>query len=337
MAKKCCIKKARKKVDLRRWINKSLPALVDRLERAEGDVVGRNIDVGLNLAGQLAIYEVLDDLLAALFPGFRAHSAVSQKDLNIFIGDRLRHVAHGLAEQIEKAFRYRCRLEKCALGNCADRAAEATVALIGQLHEIRGVLLTDIEAAYLGDPAAKSLDEILMAYPCIEAIATYRIAHALYAQDVPLIPRVMTERAHHHTGIDIHPGATIGPGFFIDHGTGVVIGETCTIGRWVKIYQGVTLGALSFPVDAKGNPIKGIKRHPDIGDNVTIYAGATILGGETVIGAGSVIGGNVWLTHSVPPGSKVTNVQPAPIVKNSVGKKDRLLGEVKKTVRRRKK
>jgi serine O-acetyltransferase len=158
--------------------------------------------------------------------------------------------------------------------------------------------------------------EVVMSYPCVQAIVTHRIAHLLYRNSVPLVPRIMSERAHSLTGIDIHPGARIGPGFFIDHGTGVVIGETCVIGCNVKLYQGVTLGALSFPKDEHGHPIKGIKRHPEVGDNVVIYAGATILGGDTVIGAGSEIGGNVWLTHSVPPGSHVYNQQPKPIIRS---------------------
>jgi serine O-acetyltransferase len=158
--------------------------------------------------------------------------------------------------------------------------------------------------------------EIVMSYPGLYAITVHRIAHALYQQGVHLIPRVMSEHAHSKTGIDIHPGATIGPGFFIDHGTGVVIGETCTIGRRVKLYQGVTLGALSFAKDDTGALVKGVKRHPDVQDNVVIYAGATILGGETVIGRDSVIGGNVWLIHSVPPGSKVYNQTPSPMIKS---------------------
>jgi len=166
------------------------------------------------------------------------------------------------------------------------------------------MLYNDIKAAFDGDPAAKYIDEIILSYPCVEAIATYRIAHLLYELDVPIIPRIMSERAHSRTGIDIHPGATIGPRFFIDHGTGVVIGETCRIGANVKIYQGVTLGALS-PFDVAGKPRKGQKRHPDIEDDVIIYANATILGGKTVIGKGAIIGGNTWITRSVLPEANV--------------------------------
>lgn len=182
-----------------------------------------------------------------------------------------------------------------------------TAMMISRLPEVKRVLMTDIEAAYEGDPAAKSTDEIILAYPAFTAISAYRIAHELYIMGVPLIPRIITEYAHRLTGTDIHPGATIGEYFFIDHATGVVIGETATIGRHVKLYQHVTIGAKSFAVAPDGSLVKGIKRHPDIGDNVVIYAGATILGGDTVIGDNCVIGGNVWLTHSVEAGRVVVN------------------------------
>ncbi|MBR6115814.1 MAG: serine acetyltransferase [Oscillospiraceae bacterium] len=174
-----------------------------------------------------------------------------------------------------------------------------------QLPEVKATLATDLHAAYDGDPAARSTVEIMLAYPAFEAISIYRMAHILYGMKVPMLPRMMTEYAHQITGIDIHPGAKIGNYFFIDHGTGVVIGETTTIGDHVKLYQGVTLGAKSFELDENGNPVKGIKRHPDIGSNVVIYAHATILGGDTQIGDNCVIGGNVWLTHSVEAGRKV--------------------------------
>ncbi|MBQ6673970.1 MAG: serine acetyltransferase, partial [Spirochaetia bacterium] len=188
------------------------------------------------------------------------------------------------------------------------RAAQVMEALFKALPQIRATLITDIEAAKKGDPAAESLDEIVFSYPFLEAIATHRIAHELYKENVPIIPRMMSERAHSRTGIDIHPGATIGESFFIDHGTGVVIGETTTIGNRVKIYQGVTLGALS-PFDSQGAPLIGKKRHPDIQDDVIIYANATILGGNTVIGKGSIIGGNTWITKSVPPNSLIYNTK----------------------------
>ena len=187
-----------------------------------------------------------------------------------------------------------------------EQAAAAAMEVIDALPGILRVLKTDIRAGYEGDPAATATDEIILTYPAFKAIAIYRVAHTLYRMGIPLIPRIMTEYAHRITGIDIHPGATIGPYFFIDHGTGVVIGETTTIGEHVKLYQHVTLGAKSFQIQADGSLVKGIKRHPDIGNRVVIYAGATILGGDTVIGDDCVIGGNVWLTHSVPAGVTIT-------------------------------
>lgn len=184
-------------------------------------------------------------------------------------------------------------------------AREITRTILDNLDGVREILETDIQAAYDGDPAAKDKTEIMLAYPGFEAVSIFRIAHMLYTMDIPYIPRIMTELAHSHTGIDIHPGAKIGRYFFIDHGTGVVIGETTVIGDHVKLYQGVTLGAKSFPVGEDGNPVKGIDRHPKIGNNVVIYSGATILGGDTHIGDNSTIGGNVWLTHSVPANSTI--------------------------------
>ena len=183
--------------------------------------------------------------------------------------------------------------------------ASAILRFLQDLPEVKACLETDIRAAYDGDPAALSYEEIMLAYPAFEAISIYRLAHRLYVLGIPTLPRMMTEYAHQITGIDIHPGATIGRYFFIDHGTGVVVGETTTIGDHVKLYQGVTLGAKSFELDADSNPVKGIKRHPDLGSRVVVYAGATILGGDTRIGDDCVIGGNVWLTHSVEAGRTV--------------------------------
>ena len=196
-------------------------------------------------------------------------------------------------------------LELCLRQVEAANPLSTIEALLLKLPELRRQLGTDLEAAYRGDPAAVSLDEVLLCYPAFRAIATYRLAHILYQQGVPLLPRIMAECAHRRTGIDIHPGATIGDYFFIDHGTGVVIGETATIGHDVKLYQHVTIGAKSFEIGPDGAPTKGVKRHPDIGNRVVIYAGATILGGDTVIGDDCTIGGSVWLTHSVPAGTLV--------------------------------
>ena len=211
--------------------------------------------------------------------------------------------------------------EKCEdCNDCPERAEAAVTYLVDHLPDIQEILQRDILAAYEGDPAARSTMEVVMSYPGVYAIIVHRIAHLLYEQDVPLIPRIMSEYAHSQTGIDLHPGAKIGPGFFMDHGTGVVIGETCLIGKNVKLYQGVTLGAMSFEKDEHGRLIKGVKRHPNVGDNVVIYSGATILGGKTTIGAGAEIGGNVWLTHSVPEGAKVYNRQPLPLIREAGGK-----------------
>lgn len=218
-----------------------------------------------------------------------------------------------IAELLVNACELKMKSADCC--RCKQQARRLTIQFMNQLPKIASVLDTDIVAAYNGDPAALSHEEILLAYPGFEAVSIYRLAHEIYLLHVPLLPRVMTELAHGRTGIDIHPGATIGEYFFIDHGTGVVIGETCTIGDHVKLYQGVTLGARSFELDSSGNPVKGVKRHPDIEDNVVIYAGATILGGDTRIGHDSTIGGNTWLTHSVPPNSIVYNAAPSPIVK----------------------
>ncbi len=271
----------------------------------------------LGFAGREAIYKVLDQLMTILFPGCHGHEYIPASDIRDFCRDQLRGAAMTLRKQVERAHHFFCdNASGDVCHPCAAKAEAAVRALIEALPEIKDTLERDIQAAFDGDPAAQSAMEVVMSYPCVQAIVTHRIAHLLYRNSVPLVPRIMSERAHSLTGIDIHPGARIGPGFFIDHGTGVVIGETCVIGCNVKLYQGVTLGALSFPKDEHGHPIKGIKRHPEVGDNVVIYAGATILGGDTVIGAGSEIGGNVWLTHSVPPGSHVYNQQPKPIIRS---------------------
>ncbi|MCL2184050.1 MAG: serine acetyltransferase [Chitinispirillia bacterium] len=293
-------------MDLTKWMNERLPQIVDRLEKDLSAGPEAKSDDGLDLAGRNEIYEVLDDILAVLFPGYYSRDKVGKADTNFFIADMLRHISFRLVKHIREVLRYRCLKDKCDDCSCEEKAREALVSLIESLPEIRATLLQDISAAEAGDPAAQFLDEIILSYPCVEAIATHRVAHRLYALGVPIIPRILSERAHSRTGIDIHPGAQIGPGFFIDHGTGVVIGETCSIGRNVKVYQGVTLGATS-PFDKDGKPRTGQKRHPDIEDDVIIYANATILGGSTVIGKGAVIGGNTWITKSVPPGECVYN------------------------------
>lgn len=259
-----------------------------------------------NLPSPHEVIDVLGDMLKICFPGYRGEISPRRSDMSGFVGTLVGSIDDRLSRQIEKALRFDCRLKECDAGGCEEMSRECSLKLLESIPDIRKVLKQDVQAAYDGDPAATTLEEILVCYPFIEAITTHRIAHELYELDIPLLPRIMSEWAHGRTGIDIHPGARIGRGFFIDHGTGVVIGETTEIGDHVKIYQGVTLGALSFPKDAAGRVVKGGKRHPTIEDHVTIYAGATILGGETVVGKGSVIGANVWLTSSVPANSLVT-------------------------------
>jgi serine O-acetyltransferase len=272
----------------------------------------------LNQTSKDSIIKVLHDLRSLILPGIYETEELDYSNLLNVTDSRFRMAAIELCHIIENVLMEHCRYEGCGrpeCNECKTDAEEFAVKIMKQMPDIRRTLETDIEAAYEGDPAAKSFEEIILSYPSFEAISIYRIAHAINGFDIPLIPRIMTEYAHERTGIDIHPNATIGQKFFIDHGTGVVVGETCTIGKNVKVYQGVTLGAKSFPVDKNGKPIKNIKRHPDIGDNVVIYAGATILGGNTQIGKNSIVGGNVWLTHSVPENTTVFNAQPSPILK----------------------
>jgi serine O-acetyltransferase len=292
--------------DFARWMDARLPKVARELEQGVRAGHQFTADDGLDFAGRHDIYEILDDVLAALFPGSFSRERVSGENVNFFLTDLLRHISFKLDRHLRSVFNYRCKKDNCDNCDCDRRSGEALMHLIESLPEIRGLLMLDIEAAFEGDPAARFRDEIMLSYPCIEAIATHRIAHLLYELEVPIIPRIMAERAHSRTGIDIHPGARIGSRFFIDHGTGVVIGETCRIGNNVKIYQGVTLGALS-PFDKEGKARRQQKRHPDIEDDVIIYANATILGGRTVIGRGAVIGGNTWITESVPAGAHVFN------------------------------
>ena len=288
-----------------RLTNKKIQSLVSDIARTYQDDSGINfIDVS-NLPVRDKILEVLELLTEILFPGYTGRRKVTQSNVNFIVIDILYHVYTELTEQIERAYKYQCRMQNCDTDDCRKMAENAALHLLSQLPKIRELLKGDVGAAFDGDPAAKSYEEIVISYPCIIAIATYRIAHELYVEQVPLIPRIMSECAHSKTGIDIHPGAKIGNNFFIDHGTGVVIGETTIIGDNVKIYQGTTLGAMSFPKDKRGKIIKGGKRHPTIEDNVTIYAEATILG-DIVIGKNSVIGGNVWIKESVPSGVTVS-------------------------------
>ena len=260
-----------------------------------------------SLAEVIRMTEALQELL---FPGYAGAQGLTDAALALHVEARLAWIHETLTEQISRAINHGQRLED-ACPVTERQAVECAEEFLSQLPAMREVLASDVKAAYDGDPAAGCYDEIIFSYPGLYAIMVYRLAHELFRLDVPLIPRIMTEHAHQRTGIDIHPGTQIGPSFFIDHGTGVVIGGTAVIGRGVKIYQGVTLGAFSFDKDAAGQLIRNTKRHPTIEDDVIIYAGATILGGDTTIGRGSVIGGNVWLTHSVPPGTRVLQESPS--------------------------
>lgn len=259
---------------------------------------------GLPFPSGATLKEIVDLTRAILFPGYFGNSFLDSNTLKYHIGVNVEHLHALLMDQVLAGLcfdGYACPKDlECKRGKAKEIASE----FICQLPQMRAVLMTDVVAAYNGDPAAKSFGEIILCYPTIKAVSNHRIAHALLKLGVPLIPRMISELAHSETGIDIHPGATIGEYFAIDHGTGVVIGETAIIGNHVKLYQGVTLGAKSFPLDADGNPIKDLPRHPIVEDNVVIYCNATVLGRITV-GEGATIGGNVWVTSDVPKGETV--------------------------------
>lgn len=267
--------------------------IVQNLMTSYREVGGINhVDCG-NLPSKNAIASLCGDLLQLMFPGFFSDEAVSSDEIELLTNELIASIRERLTGEVRRSLRL-----KNGNGDNREAANSLVCRFLGRLPAVRAVLRTDLEAAFEGDPAAQSFEEVILAYPGLEAIATQRMAHILYAEGVPLIPRMMTEWAHGRTGIDIHPGAKIGSYFFIDHGTGVVIGETCEIGERVKLYQGVGLVARSL---AAGQQLKGTKRHPTIEDNVTIYAGATIVGGDTVIGRNSTIGANVFIMESVPP------------------------------------
>ncbi|MDR2123689.1 MAG: serine acetyltransferase [Desulfovibrio sp.] len=250
--------------------------------------------------------EIMSRLRAALFPGFFGNTRVSRHSLQFHMAANLDSIFTLLSEQIRRGVCFTCAETKSMRAHCGSEAEEKAAAFLKALPGIRDMLAGDVNAAYAGDPAAKTPGETIFCYPSVTAVTNHRIAHALHTLGVPLIPRIISETAHSATGIDIHPGASIGERFFIDHGTGVVIGETCIIGSGCRLYQGVTLGSVSFDKDEDGVLIKGLPRHPILEDDVTVYAGATVLGRVT-LGKGSVIGGNVWLTRSVPPGSFIKN------------------------------
>jgi len=261
-----------------------------------------------------SVIDIVKRVCRILYPGYFVHSRLEEFNLSYYLGQEATGLFEVLAEQVSVALRHDCIRHNLPCIRCEEGGQEITVDFMSKLAGLRAILATDVRAAYDGDPAAKSYDEVIFSYPGLFAISVYRMAHELWEQGVPFIPRIMTEYAHSMTGIDIHPGAHIRESFFIDHGTGVVIGETTEIGKGVRLYQGVTLGSVSLPKDA-GELLRHKKRHPTIEDEVIIYAGATILGGETVIGARSVIGGNVWLTESVPPDTRVFLKKPELIFK----------------------
>ena len=280
--------------------NPDLHAVIEAL--AEASTALTEMPMGRReFPSRTAVATLVEDLRALLFPGYFGPSELKGDTLRYHLGARLDAVLHNLRDQIQRGL----MATDPACDHCEAQALDLAQAFLGRLPKVRHLLATDVAAGFEGDPAATSPEEVLFCYPGLLAITSQRLAHELLRLGVPLLPRMITEHAHSLTGIDIHPGAQIGERFFIDHGTGVVIGETCVIGRNVRLYQGVTLGAKSFPLDAEGHPIKGVPRHPVVEDDVIIYSNATILGRIT-LGKGSAIGGNVWLTRSVAPGSIIT-------------------------------
>jgi serine O-acetyltransferase len=293
---------------------KQLPHIVENIVESCYDETCFNHVQAELIPSHDSVVEIVDRLRGVLFPGYFGQKNIHPSNLHYHVGQALDALAETLSTQITRSLRHECHRYDEPCVECVGLGYEEAITFLEAVPEMRTILSSDVRAAYEGDPAAKSYDEIVFSYPGIFATMVYRIAHQLYKQNVPLLPRIMTEHAHSITGIDIHPGADIGERFFVDHGTGVVIGETAVLGKNVRLYQGVTLGALSLPKDAIDR-LKGQKRHPTIEDEVIVYAGATILGGDTTIGARSVIGGNVWITESVPPDTKVFLEKPPLVFK----------------------
>ena len=286
-------------------LKEQLPKLTDRIVQTYCDIGTINHLGHCPLPNHDDVVSAIEDLKDVIYPGYRRREGLHMGNITYHVGDLIDGLHDKLTTQIARALRH---ADRVATGrdSCGDRDTDyeakgqaMAIAYLERIPELRRVLAMDVQAAYDGDPACKNLDEVIFCYPGLEAVTVFRLAHQLLELGVPFIPRMMTEWVHQKTGIDIHPGATIGDYFFIDHGTGVVIGETCEIGNHVKLYQGVTLGALSFDTDAQGNLVRGQKRHPTIEDHVVIYANATVLGGETVIGHHAVIGSSVWLTRGI--------------------------------------
>ncbi len=299
--------------DFRR--KEELPTLTDSIVHSYTEIGTINHLGHCPLPRHEAIVEAIEDLKDILYPGYRRREGLHMGNITYHVGDLIDGLHDKLTQQIARALqhddRVRHGIEPCD-GDVDYEAKGQLLAIefLNRLPDLRKILATDVQAAYDGDPACRTMDEVIFCYPGLEAITVFRLAHELHELDVPFIPRMMTEWAHQKTGIDIHPGAKIGKYFFIDHGTGVVIGETCEIGERVKLYQGVTFGALSFDTDSDGNLVRGLKRHPTIEDRVVIYANATVLGGKTIVGHHSVIGSSVWLTRSVDPHTTVVLDKP---------------------------
>jgi serine O-acetyltransferase len=296
-------------------LKEQLPRLTDRIVETYRDVPAISHLGHCALPNYEQVVECVEDLKEVLYPGYRRREGLHIGNVTYHVGDLIDGLHDKLTRQIARALRHEDRVVK-KVAECVDdtdydaKGQAMAITFLERIPALREILAADAQAAFDGDPACKSIDEVVFCYPGLEAITVHRLAHELRRLGVPFIPRMMSEWAHKETGIDIHPGATIGHHFFIDHGTGVVIGETTDIGNHVKIYQGVTLGALSFATDSDGNLVRGHKRHPTIEDRVVIYASATILGGKTVVGHHSVIGSSVWLTHSVEPHTTVTMEKP---------------------------
>jgi serine O-acetyltransferase len=301
-------------VKIARQLREEIPGIVEQLvQSCNTEDCFDHVDLE-PMPSKERIIDIIHIAGRILYPGYFTNDRIDKVNLNYSLGQEATALFEALSGQLTLAIRHECRRHNLACVDCEERGQEIAIGFMKELPRLRVLLGKDIRAAHEGDPAAKSYDEIIFSYPGLFAITVYRIAHEIHKQKVSLIPRIMTEYAHSRTGIDIHPGARIGESFFIDHGTGVVIGETTEIGQRVRLYQGVTLGALSLPKDAV-EQLRNEKRHPTIEDDAIIYAGVTILGGETVIGARSVIGGNIWITASVPPDTKVFLKKPELIYK----------------------
>ena len=296
-----------------------LPQLTARIVQSYSDIGTINYLGHSPLPNFDEVTSAIDDLKDVIYPGYRRREGLHLGNITYHIGQLVDGLHDKLTRQIARALNHEERVNAKAsnsqnpdeLPDYDAKGMAMAIAFLERIPELRSLLATDVQAAFQGDPACKNIDEVIFCYPGLEAVTIYRLAHELYQLGVPFIPRMFTEWAHQMTGIDIHPGATIGTHFFIDHGTGVVIGETCQIGNYVKLYQGVTLGALSFDTDADGNVLRGVKRHPTLEDRVVIYANATVLGGGTVVGHDSVIGSSVWLTRSIEPHTTVLLEKPA--------------------------